>query len=150
MEETFYPQEEQKEERGYPHRPQSCGLFSCYWKAMYFTESLKKTIDFSKVYKNGKYRADKYIVVYCLKNDLKKNRLGISVSKKVGNSVIRHKLKRQVKESYRKKENLYKIGYDIVVVLRKSSTDCNYDDICMSLEKLFKKCNLYCYEENIN
>lgn len=117
---------------------------------MYFTESLKKTNDFLKVYKTGKYRADKLIVIYYLKNGCEKNRLGISVSKKVGNSVVRHKLKRQVKESYRKSEKLYRTGNDIVVVLRKAAADCGYGDIENSLNILSNKCNLYCNEENIN
>ena len=54
--------------------------------------SLKKNIDFQKVYKEGKSKANKYLVMYVLPNDLGINRLGISVSKKVGNSVVRHHL----------------------------------------------------------
>ena len=61
--------------------------------------SLKKNIDFQKVYKEGKSKANKYLVMYVLPNDLGINRLGISVSKKVGNSVVRHHLTRLIRES---------------------------------------------------
>ena len=57
---------------------------------MKFSESLKKNRDFQNVYNNGKSYANKYLVMYVLENNLNRNRIGISVSKKVGNSVIRH------------------------------------------------------------
>ena len=68
---------------------------------MKFSESLKKNIDFQNVYRNGKSYANRFLVVYILENHTEKNRLGISVSKKVGNSVIRHHLTRLIRESYR-------------------------------------------------
>ena len=92
---------------------------------MIFTESLKSNLDFRKVYKNGKSRANKYLVMYVLKNGTKntvpKNRLGISVSKKVGNSVVRHRVKRLIKESYRLNEEMFNSGLDIVVIARDSA-----------------------------
>ena len=57
-------------------------------------ETLKKNEDFQEVYKKGKSYANKYLVMYILKNELNYNRIGISVSKKVGNSVVRHRTKR--------------------------------------------------------
>ncbi|MCP1111111.1 ribonuclease P protein component [Lachnospiraceae bacterium PF1-21] len=84
------------------------------------TESLKKRTDFKKVYDNKKSYANKYLVMYVKKNDLKINRLGISVSKKVGNSVVRHRVKRLIKEGYRLQEDSFKYGYDIVVIARNS------------------------------
>ena len=68
---------------------------------MKFSESLKSNRDFKNVYSRRKSFANKYIVMYVLENGLDKNRLGISVSKKVGNSVIRHRITRLVRESYR-------------------------------------------------
>ena len=55
---------------------------------MKFSESLKKNKDFQSVYRNGKSFANKCLVMYIIPNELNKNRLGISVSKKVGNSVV--------------------------------------------------------------
>ena len=61
---------------------------------MKFSESLKKNKDFQTVYRQGKSYANKYLVLYIMENQTEKNRIGISVSKKVGNSVVRHHLTR--------------------------------------------------------
>ena len=82
---------------------------------MNFSESLKKNQDFQSVYRNGKSYANRLLVMYVLENNLDKNRLGISVSKKVGNSVVRHHVTRLVRESYRLQENIFNSGLDIVV-----------------------------------
>ncbi|MCM1038547.1 MAG: ribonuclease P protein component, partial [Ruminococcus sp.] len=79
---------------------------------MKFSESLKKNNDFKYVYKNGKSQANKFLVMYVLENNEGKNRLGISASKKVGNSVIRHRFTRLVRESYRLHENIFNSGLD--------------------------------------
>ena len=55
---------------------------------MLFSESLKKYGDFQRVYKRGRSYANKYLIMYVLKQDVQENRIGISVSKKVGNSVV--------------------------------------------------------------
>lgn len=86
-------------------------------------------IDFSKVYKCGRSYANRYLVMYILKNELDFNRLGMSVSKKVGNSVIRHRVTRLIRESFRLNEKALKKGYDIVVVARAGAAGRNYSDI---------------------
>ena len=80
---------------------------------MKFSESLKKNKDFQIVYRTGNSLANRSLVMYKKENGLGKNRLGISVSKKVGNSVVRHHLTRLVRESYRLQEEHFKCGYDI-------------------------------------
>lgn len=100
---------------------------------MKFSESLKKNQDFKKVYKYGDSNANKYLVMYVLKNDLNKNRIGISVSKKVGNSIVRHRLSRLIRESYRLQEDRFLCGYDIVVIARVSAKDKSYHDIDSAL-----------------
>ena len=85
---------------------------------MKFSESLKKNRDFQHVYKNGRSHSNRYLVMYELDNGLDKNRLGISVSKKVGNSIVRHRLTRLIRESYRLNEELFPCGKDIVVIAR--------------------------------
>ena len=77
--------------------------------SMQRSESLKKNHDFQKVYKNGTSKGNRYLVMYVLKNQYMKNRLGISVSKKVGNSVVRHRLTRLIRESYRLNEEKFDI-----------------------------------------
>ena len=105
---------------------------------MEFSESLKKNVDFQKVYKNGKSYANKYLVLYVLQNGTEKNRVGISVSKKVGNSVVRHHLTRLIREGYRLQEELFHIGYDMVVIARVNSKDCAYHEIERAIYHLGK------------
>ena len=96
---------------------------------MKFSESLKKNIDFQNVYNNGRSFANKYLVMYILENGTQNNRIGISVSKKVGNSVIRHHITRLVRESYRLHEDMFNSGLDIVVIARVSAKNVGYRDI---------------------
>ncbi len=96
---------------------------------MIFSESLKKNRDFQYVYKNGKSYANKYLVMYIMENHQKTNRLGISVSKKVGNSVVRHRITRLIRESYRLHENIFNSGLDIVVIARGSAAGISYYEI---------------------
>jgi len=96
---------------------------------MQFSESLKKNHQFQFVYKNGKSFANKYLVMYVKENGLDINRIGISVSKKVGNSVVRHRVTRLVRESYRLHENVFNSGLDIVIVARPGAATVGYFDI---------------------
>jgi ribonuclease P protein component len=105
---------------------------------MIFTDSLRKNSDFQAVYKSGKSYANKYLVIYTSKNGTDRNRLGISVSKKVGNSVVRHRIKRLVKESYRLHELMFNSGLDIAVIARQGSDACDYASIESALLHLMK------------
>ena len=96
---------------------------------MKFSESLKKNKDFQSVYRNGKSFANKCLVMYIIPNELNKNRLGISVSKKVGNSVVRHHLTRLIRESYRLQEDMFNSGLDIVVIARNTAKDISYHEV---------------------
>ena len=95
---------------------------------MKFTESLRSNRDFQHVFRSGKSFANKFLVMYVSKNQLNKNRLGISVSKKVGNSVVRHRVKRLIKESYRLQENIFNSGLDIVVIARNNAAGFTYQE----------------------
>ena len=105
---------------------------------MQFSESLKKNEQFRFVYKNGRSYANKYFIMYVKENGLDKNRIGISVSKKVGNSVVRHRITRLVRESYRLHESVFNSGLDIVVVARKGAADIGYYEIESALLHLAK------------
>lgn len=105
-------------------------------------DSLKKNSDFQKVYSEGKSKANKYLVMYVLRNDLSTNRLGISVSKKVGNSVVRHHLTRLIREGYRLNSNMFNSGLDIVVVVRNTAKDKTYKEIESALMHLGKIHNI--------
>ena len=96
---------------------------------MRYSESLKKNRDFQNVYRHGKSYANKYLVMYVLENHTEGNRLGISVSKKVGNSIVRHRLTRLIRESYRLQEDRFRCGLDIVVIARIGAKGKNYKEI---------------------
>ena len=118
---------------------------------MNFSESLKKNSDFKFVYRNGKSFANKYLVMYVLENNSDRNRLGISVSKKIGNSVVRHRVTRLIRESYRLHENMFNSGFDIVVVARNSASLVSYAEIesaLLHLGKLHKLLKIFFYYHN--
>lgn len=96
---------------------------------MIFSESLKKYGDFQRVYKKGKSYANRYLIMYVMKQDTQKNRIGISVSKKVGNSVVRHRITRLIRESYRLNEARFVDGLDIVVIARPGAKGRNFFEI---------------------
>ena len=101
-------------------------------------ESIKKNEEFKKVYQFGKSYANKYLVMYIHKNEMNKNRLGISVSKKVGNSVVRHRIARLLRESFRLNDEKFHSGWDMVVVARVGAKGKNYSDIESALLHLAK------------
>ena len=105
---------------------------------MKFSTSLKKNEQFQHVYKNGRSKANRYLVMYVVENNQNINRLGISISKKVGNSIIRHHFCRLVRESYRLHEEIFNSGLDIVVLARQSAKDASYYDIESALLHLGK------------
>ena len=102
------------------------------------SESLKKNRQFQFVYKYGKSRANKYLVMYIKENGLGMNRIGISVSKKVGNSVVRHRVTRLIRESYRLHENVFNSGLDMVIVARPGTSTVGYYEIESALLHLAK------------
>ena len=108
--------------------------------------ALKQNADFVRVYQNGKSYANRYLVMYLLRNDqdryanrylvmyLLRNdqdsiRVGISVSKKVGNSVVRHRVKRLIRESCRLNQYRFEQGCDLVIIARKDAKGKTYSEI---------------------
>ena len=110
---------------------------------MRFSESLKKNRDFQTVYNKGNSFANTYLVMYVADNGLEKNRLGISVSKKVGNSIVRHRLTRLIRESYRLSEEHFRRGIDIIVIARACAKGKNYREIESALIHLGKLHKIY-------
>ena len=101
--------------------------------------SLKKNEDFKKVFDEKKSYANKYLILYYRENELDVNRLGIQVSKKVGNSVVRHRLTRLIRESFRLNENSFKHGLDLVVIARGDAKGKTYKEIEDALLHLGKQ-----------
>ena len=117
------------------------------------SESLKDNRDFQKVYQYGKSAANRTLVLYVYPRAEKmkqmpyswkvagytKNRVGISVSKKVGNSVVRHHLCRLVRESYRLNENKFDRGLDLVVIVRPGARELTFSEIDRALLHVSRK-----------
>ncbi len=106
--------------------------------------TLKQRHMFGKVYSNANFKATKGICVYCLKNYDKKNTvLGISVSKKRGNAVIRNRTRRIIKEAYRGLYPRLKKGYIIVITARQACVFYKTQQVEKELEKAFLNLNLF-------
>ena len=99
-------------------------------------EKLGKNPEFQKVYKQGRSKANKYLVMYVKTGESGPSRYGFSVSKKVGNSVVRHRVTRLIREAYRLNRANIDVGYDIVIVARPSSKDKKCQDIESALMHL--------------
>ena len=106
---------------------------------MQYSESLKKSRDFSLVYRKGRSKSDKNYVLYVLSSGTDRNRLGISVSKKVGNSVVRHRIRRLLKEAYRLNETKFQKGFDLVVIARSSAPEADFYGTQASLLNLARR-----------
>ena len=91
---------------------------------------LKKNFEFNTVYRRGNSFANDLLVLYIFKNRRNKdnnmnsyNKIGVSVSKKVGNSVVRSRCKRLISESFRLNYDNIKKGYDFVFIARNPVKD---------------------------
>lgn len=107
--------------------------------------SIKKNSDFQKVYKTGKSYANRLLVMYVLKTGDDNTKIGISVSKKVGNSVVRHHITRLIRESYRLNKDIVKTGLNIVVVARVTAKEASFKNIESAYRHL---CGLHNILEN--
>ena len=103
---------------------------------------LKKNEDFRKVYQKKRSMANRLLIIYILKNKYGYNRVGFTVSKKVGKSVIRNRVKRLLRESYRLNEEKILQGYDIIFIARNTASKASYREIENAMMHLFKKMKL--------
>jgi len=111
---------------------------------MKHTTTLKKNWEFKRVYTQGKSFGNKLLVLYIRKNGEDQNKIGISVSKKVGKSVIRSRVTRLIRESYRLNEDRILIGYDYVFVAKANCNEATYKEIESAMKHIYKKLQLFC------
>jgi len=105
--------------------------------------NIRKNSEFRAVYRKGKSFSNYLLVLYVNRNKSDFNRLGVSVSKKVGNSVTRNRIKRLIKECYRHNTEGINKGYDLIFIARNSAKGKSYKEIEKSLINLFNKAGLY-------
>ncbi len=104
-------------------------------------ETVKKNRDFKKMYKIADSFANRQLAIYFKRNSLPYNRYGFSVSKKIGNAVVRNKMRRRLKEIIRTQVKV-KNGYDIIFIARQNSKEANYEILKNSVSHLLKKTKL--------
>ncbi|TDT50496.1 ribonuclease P protein component [Fonticella tunisiensis] len=105
-------------------------------------EKIKKNSQFKYIYNRGKSISDPNLVLYIVRNNKNVIRLGITVSKKVGKAVVRNRIKRLIRESFRLNKNKFKYGYDLIFVARSQARKCTYRDMEKSVLFLMKKGDL--------
>jgi len=109
---------------------------------MLYTKSLTKNHEFKRLYSKGNSAASKLVVVYCIRNGKEENKLGITVSTKLGGAVQRNRIRRRLKEIYRLNEHSLRNGYNIVLVARLRSRYSGWSELEASVLSLFGKLGL--------
>lgn len=109
---------------------------------MRYTTSLKKNYQFRRLYYRGKTAGNRLLVLYCRGNGQGKNRVGITVSAKLGNAVTRNRVRRRLREVYRLNETRFRPGYDIVVVARSRSVKADFSVITQAYLSAAKQLGL--------
>lgn len=100
---------------------------------------LTKNFEYIKVYQAGRRWSSPFFNMYIKKNSIGLTRLGVSVSKRIGNSVVRNRVKRRLKEAFKKNIGKVKKGYDVVVSAKVPIRDADFWDIERELKILFKR-----------
>ncbi|PYZ91799.1 ribonuclease P protein component [Salipaludibacillus keqinensis] len=113
--------------------------------------SLKKNEEFQHVFQKGKSAANRQFVVYqVIKENQSNSRFGLSVSKKIGNAVMRNRIKRLMKEVLRElSQELYQ-NRDIVIIARKPTAEMDYKEMKKSLYHVLKVAKLVTKRSQVN
>lgn len=111
------------------------------------TVPICKNYEFLRIYKKGQFFVGKFIILYVLKNNLHRTRLGITVSKKAGKSVKRNRIRRLIRENYRHYEGAIKDGHDLVFVARSYEVLPGFTEIRKEMKFLLRKLNVFDQEK---
>lgn len=106
------------------------------------SEHLRKNSDFKKVYSKGKSCADHFLVLFVLPNDLGRNRIGLSVSKKIGKAIKRNRVKRLFREVYRLNKDKLIQGFDLIFLARKDAIKLDFPKMERSILRLYKRAKI--------
>lgn len=99
---------------------------------------LRSNMEFKKIYSNGKNYWNRNLVLYVRKNDLGYTRVGYSITKKIGNSVVRNKIRRRMKEIYRLRYDELENNYDLIFIPKKNVVDISYDELESAMIHILK------------
>ena len=109
---------------------------------MKMTAPLKENHLFRRAYNRGKSAADSRLALYVRRNGQKANRLGLTVSTKVGRAVVRNRVRRRLREIYRLHEDALSPGSDVVIVARVRAASSDYHQLEQSFLRLADKLGL--------
>lgn len=102
---------------------------------------IKKNKEYRKIYQRGSSLANRYLVVFCLRNSLNYSRLGFSIGKKIGKAHIRNKIRRRLKEICRLNSQWFKNGNDYIFIARKGIENIPYFKLVENVENLAYRIN---------
>lgn len=115
---------------------------------MKYSVSLKQNQDFRRLYSRGKYAACSTLVIYWRPTRRGQNRLGITVSTKLGHAVVRNRIRRRIREIYRLHEEELRRGMDLVVVARSRAPQVDYWKLDRDFCKMAKKLGIWTGKES--
>ena len=104
--------------------------------------TLKENHEFRRLYQKGKSAVGGGMVLYCRKNRLDHNRLGLTASTKLGHAVVRNRARRRLREVYRLHNPELKQGYDIILVARTRTVKASWQELNDTFMKLCRKLEL--------
>lgn len=105
--------------------------------------TIKKYRDFKKAYDHGKSFGNRNLVLYVRKNNTDETRLGITISKKTGNAVVRNKIRRQIKEIYREFQPRIKTGYDLVFIVKRNVPGISFAQLKSAFNHILRVSRMY-------
>ncbi|MGP4038973.1 ribonuclease P protein component [Gracilibacillus sp. D59] len=100
---------------------------------------IKKNSEFQEVFKKGASFANRQLVIYYLQKDQQHYRVGLSVSKKIGNAVVRNQVKRYIRQAFLELDTNIKNEYDIIIIARQPTKEMDYHEIKKSVNHLLYK-----------
>ena len=107
------------------------------------TMTVKENYEFRRIYAKGRSGVSPYLVVYVHPNRRRRNRLGVTVSTKLGHAVVRNRVRRRIREIFRLSQGKMQQGYDCIVVARTRAAPADYWELKRAFEKTCKKLDLW-------
>lgn len=104
--------------------------------------TIKENYEFRRLYQKGKSAVGSGMVIYCRKNKLGRNRLGLTASTKLGHAVVRNRARRRLREVYRLNSGQLRQGYDLILVARSRTATVSWKELNDTFFRLCRKLDL--------